>query len=898
MAKGVDKKWTEDEQKRFVKGLRLYGKNFLKIKTELLAHRETNELVEYYYLWKKTPQAVNTRPHRRRRGSSMRGNRSNNAGDKANPNNGNSKNSNNNPTGSGQTATGEFFSSGSEDAEEDSEEDSDSMVGGLTTISSADHNGSKMQTRRSKDSTGGFGLKKDNISEPNSPTSNLKDTALDSTFDSSTVTNNNEPKLNVNSSIKKLVSNDSPKGKKHKLLASDDKSGTKKVKTEDDETADSGDNQSASNSTTTNELKQESTVGDQSNVDHESTSVTKEDDVDVDSDKLKIVENAGLIGRTDLDELKSKKEEINNKIDTIAKDVDKEISKLNNSNNDSSNEQSQSNETEKEAIINKDLISNTNNQSELLTPKKEPNLSSSPSGVSKDNLDQPQPVVNNNNNLDNNTESNSNLINNNKPADESIITSKESVLISDESSASIKQTSADLANNIKKEISDETTNKDNNQTTSQMSQQQQQPNDESKFNPQTGLSTTSATVLPKIESNSFTERKTPIQSQQQQQQIQVPISQSSTLPPTSLASLSDSLNPHQFSPFSLPGLDRHHLPPTHPLLAPHLTDPNSSQANNASAANPNNNLPPGFPAAYHQMFSSPYFNPNLFARGLPPGLPPYPGLTGFPPTSMPPTSLTPNNTSTTNEQQRSSANLNNSANNSSSNLPNNTGSLSLSTTPTSRESKHPRASPVATPNHRNSLPNISLNETPTGPLQSPLGHPFALNHIFTHLNPQQAALAQQQFIQQQQQQFAAAQHQAKRAQNHMQQNTNQSDYEDDDMQALYRGPSPEVRIEDKEHIRCRSGIFIRHLYRGEYSSCARTDLCYKPADDCTFEQKRRQEKARKQMEKEREEAKKIAAEKQQQQQIQQQQQQQQIHQQQLQQQIGELSYSNEIADQK
>ncbi|CAG0880069.1 unnamed protein product [Cyprideis torosa] len=53
--------------KRFVKGLRQYGKNFFKIQKELLPHKQTPELVEFYYLWKKTPGATACRPHRRHR---------------------------------------------------------------------------------------------------------------------------------------------------------------------------------------------------------------------------------------------------------------------------------------------------------------------------------------------------------------------------------------------------------------------------------------------------------------------------------------------------------------------------------------------------------------------------------------------------------------------------------------------------------------------------------------------------------------------------------------------------------------------------------------------------------------------------------------------------------------
>ncbi|XP_047532887.1 arginine-glutamic acid dipeptide repeats protein isoform X2 [Vanessa atalanta] len=70
--KGIEKKWTEEETKRFVKGIRQFGKNFFKIKKDLLPHKDTAELVEFYYLWKKTPGASSNRPHRRRRQASLR----------------------------------------------------------------------------------------------------------------------------------------------------------------------------------------------------------------------------------------------------------------------------------------------------------------------------------------------------------------------------------------------------------------------------------------------------------------------------------------------------------------------------------------------------------------------------------------------------------------------------------------------------------------------------------------------------------------------------------------------------------------------------------------------------------------------------------------------------------
>ncbi|XP_064643016.1 arginine-glutamic acid dipeptide repeats protein-like [Lineus longissimus] len=69
--KSVEKKWNEEESKRFVKGLRQYGKNFFKIRRELLQHKETTDLVEYYYYWKKTPAATTARPHRRHRRQSI-----------------------------------------------------------------------------------------------------------------------------------------------------------------------------------------------------------------------------------------------------------------------------------------------------------------------------------------------------------------------------------------------------------------------------------------------------------------------------------------------------------------------------------------------------------------------------------------------------------------------------------------------------------------------------------------------------------------------------------------------------------------------------------------------------------------------------------------------------------
>ncbi|CAG0919811.1 unnamed protein product [Notodromas monacha] len=75
--KSMDKKWSEEEVKRFTKGLRQFGKNFFRIRKELLPHKETAELIEFYYLWKRSPANAsrpNNRRHRGRQNHRKRGN--------------------------------------------------------------------------------------------------------------------------------------------------------------------------------------------------------------------------------------------------------------------------------------------------------------------------------------------------------------------------------------------------------------------------------------------------------------------------------------------------------------------------------------------------------------------------------------------------------------------------------------------------------------------------------------------------------------------------------------------------------------------------------------------------------------------------------------------------------
>ncbi|KAM4612953.1 arginine-glutamic acid dipeptide repeats protein isoform 2-T2 [Polymixia lowei] len=63
----IEKCWSEDDVKRFIKGLRQYGKNFFRIRKELLPSKKTGELITFYYHWKKTPEAAGTRAYRQHR---------------------------------------------------------------------------------------------------------------------------------------------------------------------------------------------------------------------------------------------------------------------------------------------------------------------------------------------------------------------------------------------------------------------------------------------------------------------------------------------------------------------------------------------------------------------------------------------------------------------------------------------------------------------------------------------------------------------------------------------------------------------------------------------------------------------------------------------------------------
>ena len=70
----ISRRWQEEDVKAFIKGLRHFGKNFFKIRVEYLPDKETSELVEFYYLWKKTPGASGSLPRGRARAHQLNNN--------------------------------------------------------------------------------------------------------------------------------------------------------------------------------------------------------------------------------------------------------------------------------------------------------------------------------------------------------------------------------------------------------------------------------------------------------------------------------------------------------------------------------------------------------------------------------------------------------------------------------------------------------------------------------------------------------------------------------------------------------------------------------------------------------------------------------------------------------
>lgn len=80
--------------------------------------------------------------------------------------------------------------------------------------------------------------------------------------------------------------------------------------------------------------------------------------------------------------------------------------------------------------------------------------------------------------------------------------------------------------------------------------------------------------------------------------------------------------------------------------------------------------------------------------------------------------------------------------------------------------------------------------------------------------------------------------------------------DDEDEAPQHREPSPEPKIEDSEFHRSESAIFLRHWNRGDYNSCTRTDLTFKPVPNSQLARKR-EERLRKQAEKEKEERERL-----------------------------------------
>ncbi|PAA62945.1 hypothetical protein BOX15_Mlig027717g1 [Macrostomum lignano] len=60
--------WSRECVRRFQKGVRQYGKNFCRIRRELLPERRVGQLVHFYYLWKRSPACPNGARSAGRRG--------------------------------------------------------------------------------------------------------------------------------------------------------------------------------------------------------------------------------------------------------------------------------------------------------------------------------------------------------------------------------------------------------------------------------------------------------------------------------------------------------------------------------------------------------------------------------------------------------------------------------------------------------------------------------------------------------------------------------------------------------------------------------------------------------------------------------------------------------------
>ena len=78
--RSVDKKWSSDEQQRFIRAVNTRyppkgekkDKDFIRIRNEVLPHKKVSELVEFYYLFKKTSLFTGPKNNRKRRAAPSR----------------------------------------------------------------------------------------------------------------------------------------------------------------------------------------------------------------------------------------------------------------------------------------------------------------------------------------------------------------------------------------------------------------------------------------------------------------------------------------------------------------------------------------------------------------------------------------------------------------------------------------------------------------------------------------------------------------------------------------------------------------------------------------------------------------------------------------------------------
>lgn len=160
------------------------------------------------------------------------------------------------------------------------------------------------------------------------------------------------------------------------------------------------------------------------------------------------------------------------------------------------------------------------------------------------------------------------------------------------------------------------------------------------------------------------------------------------------------------------------------------------------------------------------------------------------------------------------------------------------------------------------------------PYLPPSANPISSHSPHSHVSKSKSPISSQSSAHHSSPSHFSKVHESKDSFDRRDRDTYQPDDDEMDNTFLPRGPSPEPKIEDSECHRSQSAMyvfsplllsfrslqcifsssFLRHWNRGDYNSCARTDLTFKPVPESQLSRKR-EERARKAAEKEREDHK-------------------------------------------